>query len=489
VCFLPGIGDTYWALTRMPELIKQYNLTSPIDVSILKVKEERDNRSIPFLRMFSFLSVRNVEFITDDRIFERLYWGEDEVIEKGGVLYIGCNGILRKGNKLETKGKVNWYPKSFLSLNVLESVKEKEKQYGKYIVIYLSEDGMFRDWMLKFPLEKMEKVLNEMRKQCTLVWVGKEWDKDSEFYRIAEQDVNLIGKTSFEELTSLILGSKMVFGYCSGLTFFSVYLRKPTYILWSYYFENPSFFSNALPPDSLNNWYIYDVVDGLDERYVISRWKEFWKKSCSKEEVKPKVSVVTVLKSGGEYEVQHVSRLYENVKKYLKIPFEFICLSDVEIKVEGIKRIPLIHNYKGWWSKIEVFRKGITNTMITLYLDIDTVLVKEINELPIPTCPLMLRDLGGNGLETGIMLFFVNQLVEIYKNFEFGPEKRDAQYVERILNELGYTYKYIQDTFSGIYSYKYHCKEGLPKDAKIVCFHGHPRPWEVNEEWMKGDKK
>ena len=38
-----------------------------------------------------------------------------------------------------------------------------------------------------------------------------------------------------------------------------------------------------------------------------------------------------------------------------------------------------------------------------------------------------------------------------------------------------------QDVFPGIYSYKVDVRDGksLPDDARIVCFHGRPRPHEV----------
>lgn len=36
-----------------------------------------------------------------------------------------------------------------------------------------------------------------------------------------------------------------------------------------------------------------------------------------------------------------------------------------------------------------------------------------------------------------------------------------------------------------VLSYKKDCKNGLPKDARIVRFHGTPRPHEVNDKWVK----
>ena len=45
-----------------------------------------------------------------------------------------------------------------------------------------------------------------------------------------------------------------------------------------------------------------------------------------------------------------------------------------------------------------------------------------------------------------------------------------------------------QDEFPNqIFSYKIHCKGELPENAKIVCFHGRPRPKQVEErhKWIE----
>lgn len=50
-------------------------------------------------------------------------------------------------------------------------------------------------------------------------------------------------------------------------------------------------------------------------------------------------------------------------------------------------------------------------------------------------------------------------------------------------NEI-YVYE-VQDYVDGIYSYKRHCKHGLPDDARVVLFHGDPRPKDAPEEWVR----
>jgi hypothetical protein len=43
-----------------------------------------------------------------------------------------------------------------------------------------------------------------------------------------------------------------------------------------------------------------------------------------------------------------------------------------------------------------------------------------------------------------------------------------------------------QDVAGGIYSYKAHCSRGVPADARVICFHGKPRPWDVERAKQEG---
>ena len=39
-----------------------------------------------------------------------------------------------------------------------------------------------------------------------------------------------------------------------------------------------------------------------------------------------------------------------------------------------------------------------------------------------------------------------------------------------------------QDVVPGqVVSYKVHCAKGVPPGARIICFHGQPRPWAVGQ--------
>jgi hypothetical protein len=46
------------------------------------------------------------------------------------------------------------------------------------------------------------------------------------------------------------------------------------------------------------------------------------------------------------------------------------------------------------------------------------------------------------------------------------------------------TYDQWQEMYPDqIFSYKLHCEQGTPDNARVICFHGQPRPHEVN--WLE----
>lgn len=94
----------------------------------------------------------------------------------------------------------------------------------------------------------------------------------------------------------------------------------------------------------------------------------------------PLFTVACVLKAGGEqnYGPKHVQWLQAQVKRYLTIPYRFVCLSDVD--VPGCETISLLHGWPVWWSKLELFRPGLFDGHV-LYLDLDVLIVGNLDKL------------------------------------------------------------------------------------------------------------
>jgi hypothetical protein len=89
-------------------------------------------------------------------------------------------------------------------------------------------------------------------------------------------------------------------------------------------------------------------------------------------------TLACVMKSGRTYNEKWVYRLCEDAKKYCSSGYDFVCLSDREI--DGIKTIPLIHDWSTYWCKIELFRKGLFTNPV-LYIDLDTLICGDVSKL------------------------------------------------------------------------------------------------------------
>lgn len=195
--------------------------------------------------------------------------------------------------------------------------------------------------------------------------------------------------------------------------------------------------------------------------------------------------VATVLRSGGHYDVDYVERLAAAAAEQ-ELPF--ICLSDVPV---ACARMPLVQNWPGWLSKIELFRLPMFYGPV-LYLDLDTVVTGDLRPL-FRTEPgfTMLEDFTEIGRPaSGVMSWmgdfsqiyrrFRNELVSSYRNWR--PHRGDCGWIEQHVTP---------DLFprdGSIISFKHDLKgAAVPDGCRAVCFHGKPRPRDVG--WLDEDNK
>lgn len=205
------------------------------------------------------------------------------------------------------------------------------------------------------------------------------------------------------------------------------------------------------------------------------------------------VRIATVLRSGGEYEKKHVVALQRQLLQFAPL-YEFVCLSDVNIG--GVQCLPLERSYPGWWSKMELFRPDIGGDI--LYMDLDTVVVGPLAGVLSVKELTMLRDfyrtgagypkiLGSRkeGLGSGLMFLPEAQRGEVWADWVHKSAQYMVHYArggDQLLLEKHYLQKARrwQDDLPGqIVSWKVHCKNGVPPNARVICFHGQPRPFAV----------
>lgn len=185
--------------------------------------------------------------------------------------------------------------------------------------------------------------------------------------------------------------------------------------------------------------------------------------------------IVTVLRSGGEYGSQHVTRLQRMVPGH-----DFVCLTDTRVDCAAL---PLRHDWPGWWAKMELFAPWVTGDL--LYFDLDTTVFKVPTE---PERTTVLRDFYHPAqIGSGLMYLKEADRAEVWDEFVRDPARHMRECTTRARwGDQGFIAPFFQDAarwqdIARVYSYKVHCRRGVPRDAEVVCFHGQPRPWAIPE--------
>lgn len=178
-----------------------------------------------------------------------------------------------------------------------------------------------------------------------------------------------------------------------------------------------------------------------------------------------------VLRSGGVYTADWVLRLQRQIHAYLR-PDRFVCLTDMDVPCE---KIPLAHDWPGWWSKMELHRPGLFDGLV-FYLDLDTVVIGDIRELKeYPGRFASLVDFGRDDLPaSGALLFRADETTKLYHDFvSEAPDlvgRSDFWWGKRSSPEP------LQRLYPGMFgSYKLHGLKAGPRDFRVVCFHGKPK--------------
>jgi hypothetical protein len=170
---------------------------------------------------------------------------------------------------------------------------------------------------------------------------------------------------------------------------------------------------------------------------------------------------------------------------HLSLPHEFICITESDLP--------------GWWGKVRLF--GENSRERNLWFDLDVVITGPLDGL----CERVDNDIrtaknwaqsGWGGCQSSVMYWEGDNGRVINDTFDpaiaHWPPRNDGNTLwgdqEWIthLRDKGVINPSYFDT-KDVVSYKYHCrgKDRYPAGAKVVAFHGRPKPYEVNEAWVR----
>lgn len=204
------------------------------------------------------------------------------------------------------------------------------------------------------------------------------------------------------------------------------------------------------------------------------------------------LTVACVLKSGGEFKPSHVAHLRDGVRRHLRMPHQFLCLSDVAVDCD---RLPL-PNLPKWWGKICLFHPDIPKPI--LYLDLDSLVVGPLDDIALGHRFTVLENFWHPDKIGSGMMAWDADLSAIYRSFSKSPTRFIREYVTAekwgdqafIKAHTPIEPERWQRKHPGkVVSYKGHCRPGVPmrsgavvppfvpEGASVIAFHGKPRPW------------
>ena len=193
-----------------------------------------------------------------------------------------------------------------------------------------------------------------------------------------------------------------------------------------------------------------------------------------------------VLRSGGDYCMDDVNRLCEQIRANT-FDAQILLLTDkAESKTAADVTVRLQFSWPGWWSKMELFAPHIRGDL--LYMDLDTMVCGPLAMLEAQCengVPLIMRDFNRpDGLQSSVMFIPEGLKRRVWQIWTRGP----ADFME--VFETGGDQLFLESWTRSrwalwperlIVSYKLDCwvRGVIPKGARLVAFHGRPRPREI----------
>jgi len=222
---------------------------------------------------------------------------------------------------------------------------------------------------------------------------------------------------------------------------------------------------------------------------------------------------VVSMKWSKKYGADYVNRLYNMVKRNTTLPFKFICYTDdangllPEIQARPLPEMDLPEGPERGWRKLSLFKKDIDLSGRILFLDLDTVIVRNIDDyFTIDGDFILIRHwkpskTQGIG-ETGVYRFEAGAHADLYENFMANIDEVKANFRHEqayVCDALSRQNKLSFWPSEWMPSFKYDCmrwfilglflEPKLPEKAKMIVFHGHPMPEDALKGKMRGFKK
>lgn len=218
---------------------------------------------------------------------------------------------------------------------------------------------------------------------------------------------------------------------------------------------------------------------------------------------------ILCMKWGTLYGPEYVNVLYAAAKKATENPVRFVCLTDNPAGLApGIEHFPIPdiglrpeHFRGGGWPKFAVFKRDLYGlTGRALFIDLDMVVLRDLDALFDRPEPLITTDMGPNWkpkhgtgapeVGTCIFAFTLGEQQHLIDGLLADLDRivRETRYEQTAIGVLAKTMAFWPPDW--VISFKRHLRRPIgidlvmepkapPASAKVLAFHGTPRPHEL----------
>jgi hypothetical protein len=208
-------------------------------------------------------------------------------------------------------------------------------------------------------------------------------------------------------------------------------------------------------------------------------------------------TIVLVLKDGKDFGIRDVELIARHINgRWISdVRPRIICLWDkatTHYDLGNFELIPLTNNYPGTWSRIQLYSPEMDQYRPFLYVDLDTAVIGSIESIfsmiTDPSLFITLEDFWQKGqLATGLV-WFPNEsekVKKIWNDFKGVSSRRMDNYIRSVIQQSD---AFWQNLGNSIYDFKPRREQLLlevPKAANLICFHGKPRIFDAQIDWVK----
>lgn len=198
--------------------------------------------------------------------------------------------------------------------------------------------------------------------------------------------------------------------------------------------------------------------------------------------------VYCVFKQSSEYSVKHLDWFRRQCARAGAQAIPIYGATGDDVYRGGIR---MVHNWRGWWSKMELFRPDLSSAPI-LYMDLDTVILNCVSLFATVDRTTLLSDFyRPEHLQSSVMYLTPEDRARVWAEWIKDPAGHIARFSVRrpgfngdqnfIEEVLGPGVQRWQDVPGcPVASYKVDVRgKGKEPHSGLIVFHGKPRPWEV----------